>query len=112
MVHEIDTVPSETILNHCQDFQAKSQFMSYAYSITWGNTQFNIQIEIFLRNSSHNDVLYIKNALVEVMQQVYNLDNVYLASNPIYFLGFVGLQISWFTYKTLVVKVVKLEISK
>ena len=69
--------------------------------ITRGNTQFDIQIENFLRNSSHS-VLYIKNALVEVMQQVCNLDNVYLSSNPIYFLGFVGLQISLFTYKTLV----------
>ena len=107
-VHKIETVPSEKISTHCQDFQPKSQFMSYAYFITRGNTQFNIQIEIFLRNSSHN-VLYIKNALVEVMQQVCNLDNVYLFSNPIYFLGFVGLQISLFTYKTLVVKVVKLE---
>ena len=76
--------------------------------ITRGNTQFDIQIENFLRNSSHS-VLYIKNALVEVMQQVCNLDNVYLSSNPIYFLGFVGLQISLFTYKTLVVKAVKLE---
>ena len=29
------------------------------------------------------------------MQQVCNLDNVYLSSNPIYFLGFAGLQISF-----------------
>ena len=44
------------------------------------------------------------------MQQICNLDNVYLFfPNPIYFLGFVGLQISLFTYKTLVVKAVKLE---
>ena len=55
---------------------------------------------------------YIKNALVEVMQQVCNLDNVYLFSNAIYFLGFVGLQISLFIYKTSVVNVVKLEKSR